>query len=71
MYDRLQKVGMCLSHSCTLKLVDKLGEGFDKKVLQWRSKAEASMDTIEDAVSSMCIISALSGADIHSIHVVE
>ena len=46
-------MGLCLSHSRTLKLVDKLGEGFDKKVLQWKSEAEASMDTIEDAVSSI------------------
>ena len=45
-YDRLQKVGLCLSHGRTIKnlIVDRLGEGFDEKVLQWKSVVESSMD---------------------------
>ena len=43
-YDRLQKVGLCLSHGRTIKIVDRLGEGFNEKVLQWKSVVESSMD---------------------------
>ena len=44
MYDRLQKVGLCLSHRSTIRLVDKFGEGFDRKVLQWKTEIEETMD---------------------------
>ena len=51
MYDRLQKVGLCLSHGKTVKLVDRLGLGFDEKVMEWKTEIEATMDT---AVSYAC-----------------
>ena len=35
MYERLQKLNICLSHQMTVKLVNTLGNNFDKKVLQW------------------------------------
>ena len=44
MYDHLQKVGLCLSHRSTIRLVDKFGEGFDTKVVQWKTKIEEGMD---------------------------
>ena len=46
-YDRLQKVGLCLSHGRTIKLVDRLGEGFDEQVLHWKSQIESTMDPKE------------------------
>ena len=44
-YDRLQKVGICLSHRATIKLVDKFSLGFDEKVLKWKEEIEENMDT--------------------------
>ena len=44
MYNRLQKVGLCLSHRSTIRLVDKFGEGFDQKVVQWKTEIEETMD---------------------------
>ena len=44
MFSRLQKVGLCLSHGSTIKLVDKLGKGFN--VLKWKADAESCMDVI-------------------------
>ena len=37
-YNRLHKLRLCASHQDTLKSLDKLGEGFDAKVLQWKDK---------------------------------
>lgn len=38
MYNRLHKLHLCVSHRDVLKTLDKLGEGFDGKVMQWRDK---------------------------------
>jgi hypothetical protein len=43
-FTRLQKVGLCLSHGSTIKLVDALGKGFDQTVIEWKADAESSMD---------------------------
>ena len=43
-YQRLQKIGLGLSHQQTIRIVDNLGEDFDKKVLKWKENAEISMD---------------------------
>ena len=43
MFERLQKVGICLSHSNTIKFVDVLGEDFDHVVKQWRRDAETNI----------------------------
>ena len=32
-------MGICMSHSTTIKLVDKLGKGFDMKVKEWQENA--------------------------------
>ena len=33
-----------MSHQQTLRIVDGLGEGFDKKVLEWKSSSENKME---------------------------
>ena len=35
-YERLQKLNICLSHQMTVKLVNILGHDFDEKVLWWK-----------------------------------
>ena len=50
MYDRLQRVGLCLSHRSIIRLVDKFGEDFDTKVVQWKTKIEESMDASVSAI---------------------
>ena len=32
---RLQKTGLCVSHCSTIRLVDKMGDNFDKDVKEW------------------------------------
>ena len=54
MYDRLQKVGLCLSHGGTIKLVDRLGQGYDEKVLQWKALIESTMDSNAVATVVSC-----------------
>ena len=59
MFSRLQKVGLCLSHGSTIKLVDELGKGFDD-VLKWKADAESCMDvivSIKTKKSIMCYLS--------------
>ena len=46
MFSRLQKVGLCLSHGSTIKLVDELGKGFDQDVLMWKADAQSCMNVI-------------------------
>ena len=45
-----------MSHSRTIALVDKLGVGFDDKVLEWKADVERSMDS---TVSVFTTINAL------------
>ena len=35
-FNRLQKLGLCLSPYATLKLLDSLGDGHDEKLFEWR-----------------------------------
>ncbi len=42
-YQRLQKVGLSLSHTATIDLVDRLGDNFDAAVLDWKRIAEEKM----------------------------
>ncbi len=44
-YQRLQKIGLCMSHFSTIKLVDSLGEDFDMAVKEWKLIAENKMIT--------------------------
>ena len=34
--NRLQKLGLCLGHTGTIQLLEKLGSNFDAKVVEWR-----------------------------------
>lgn len=31
-------MGLCISHSCTIRLVERLGENFDSHVNEWKDK---------------------------------
>ena len=42
-FQRLQKAGICLSHSSTVKLVDKLGVHYNSEVMQWKQNTEAKI----------------------------
>ena len=39
-YQLLKKLGLCLSHSRTIKLVDALRENHDAVVKEWKAAAE-------------------------------
>ena len=52
MYQRLQKLGLCLSHYQTLKVIDDMGEDFDAKVMMWKGHIEEEMET--NKVGSVC-----------------
>ncbi len=39
-YQRLQKLHVCMSHTGTIRLMDKVGEGFDRKVYAWKKEVE-------------------------------
>ena len=43
MYQRLQKLQLCMSHWNTIRILDKLGECFDSEVLKWKKKSEDMM----------------------------
>lgn len=52
-YQRLQKIGLCMSHFSTIKLVDSLGEDFDMTVKEWKQVAENKM--VARQVHYICI----------------
>ncbi len=43
-YQRIQKVGICLSHQSTVNLVEGLGDHFDRKVKEWQKIAESKLE---------------------------
>lgn len=43
-YDRLQKLCLCLSHSKTIQLIDQLGEDYDEVVRQWKQTADEKFE---------------------------
>lgn len=63
MYQRLQKLGLCLSHSRTIKLIDLLGDQYDSVVKQWKTTAEDVFVTSSLSVRMLIFI-------IHSIIIV-
>ena len=40
---RLQKLGLCVSHSSTIKMLTCVGKDFDSKVLAWKSTIESEL----------------------------
>ena len=47
MYQRLQKVGVCMSYVSTINLVDSLGEDFDSVLKEWKKLTENKMEEME------------------------
>lgn len=45
-FNRLQKLNICMSHQTTIKLVDMLGSDFDSKVHQWRDSLISALDNV-------------------------
>ena len=51
MYDRLQKVGVTVSHRVTVRWLAKLGETYDTEVMDWRNQIASNLavlDEVED-----------------------
>ena len=44
-YEQLQKLGLCLSHSKTINLVDILGKYYDLDVKERKSAAELALNS--------------------------
>ncbi len=51
-YDRLQKLCLCLSHSKTIQLVDQLGTDHDEVARQWKQIADEKLKELK--VYSQC-----------------
>lgn len=43
MFERLQKLHLCMSHSSTIKLFDYIGKDFDSEVLMWKKAIESEV----------------------------
>lgn len=43
MFERLQKLQLCMSHSSTIRLFDAIGEDFDSEVLEWKEVIETEV----------------------------
>lgn len=50
-HQRLQKLNVCVSHSSVIRLLDKVGSGFDAKVIKWRDDITATLDSTNEIVS--------------------
>ena len=52
-FNRLQKLGLCLSPASTLKLLGNLGEGHDEKIFEWQdSLLERLQALVEEQVKN-------------------
>ena len=51
-FQRLQKLNICMSHQASVTLVNKLGSDYDAKVIEWR---ESLLEGIEEVMQSNCI----------------
>lgn len=52
-FTRLHKIGLCLSHTQTIRLLENLGIEFDSKVIQWKNIQLEIMN--KDLVHLSCI----------------
>ena len=39
MHDRLQKLGVCMSHKSTVRLITSVGKDHDRKVIEWQNNS--------------------------------
>lgn len=46
-FERLQKLNICVSHYTTIKLVNEIGSGHDSRVCQWRDSLCKGLDILE------------------------
>ncbi|XP_065892721.1 uncharacterized protein [Dysidea avara] len=53
-FQRLQRLNLCLSHQVTVTLVKSLGEDFDNQVLKWRKATTLEDQQEVDAIAEMC-----------------
>lgn len=57
-FQRLQRLNLCMSHQLTSKLITTIGRGFDAKVYQWKhallSEVEATTDSDVKKISCSC-----------------
>ena len=44
-YTRLQKLGVCMSHRSTLRMVDSLGKDHDEVVRKWQEELKETINT--------------------------
>lgn len=52
-YDRLQKLSLCVSYRTLLRLLDKIGTDYDQEVKNWSNSLLSTIpDLIIDGVSS-------------------
>lgn len=52
-YGRLQRLNVAVSHSSVIRLLDKVGKGFDSKVLEWRDSLISFLDDSNEIVSRL------------------
>lgn len=48
MYDRLQKVGVTISHRVTVRWLAKLGETYDAEVIDWRNQIASNLNVLDE-----------------------
>ncbi|XP_064384807.1 uncharacterized protein LOC135333715 isoform X2 [Halichondria panicea] len=44
-YQRLQRLNVTVSHSSVIRMLDKVGEGFDAQVKEWRDRLVSTLDS--------------------------
>ena len=49
----MSALNICLSYTATATLMEKLGEGFDKKLLQWKEEMESEQKVEQDILESL------------------
>ena len=56
-FERLQKLNICMSYRTTIMLVNAIGSGHDTRVCQWRDSLSMYLDNLESVsdCSEHCI----------------
>ena len=48
MYDRLQKVGVTVSHRVTVRWLARLGETYDAEVIDWKNQIASNLGVLDE-----------------------